>query len=174
MARIRTIKPEFWTSEQVMNCSTNARLLFIGMWNFADDKGRMTASAKKIKAQIFPSDDISYESISVMLSNLSQNDLITLYEHDNVEYIQIDGWSKHQRIDKPQPSKIPDIHGEFDRDYIEQQRMIEDRSKNGLRRKGMEWKGMEGKGRRTAKGRISQDRESREASQPATPDQPNP
>lgn len=34
MARIRTIKPEFWTSEQVMGCAPLARLLFIGLWNF--------------------------------------------------------------------------------------------------------------------------------------------
>jgi len=34
MARIRTIKPEFWTAEQVMELSRDARLLFIGMWNF--------------------------------------------------------------------------------------------------------------------------------------------
>jgi len=39
MARIRTIKPEFWVSEQVGECSPNARLLFIGMWNFCDDRG---------------------------------------------------------------------------------------------------------------------------------------
>lgn len=39
MARIRTIKPEFWTAEQVMELSRDARLLFIGMWNFCDDAG---------------------------------------------------------------------------------------------------------------------------------------
>ena len=39
MARIRTIKPEFWTSEQVVDCSPTARLLFIGLWNFCDDGG---------------------------------------------------------------------------------------------------------------------------------------
>ena len=156
MARIRTIKPEFWTSEQVMECSTTARLMFIGLWNFADDKGRMTASPKKIKAQIFPSDDLSYDNISGMLSELSKNDLITLYEHDNVEYIQIDGWEKHQRIDKPQPSKLPDIHGEYD----QIQRMFEDRSKNIQRRKGMEGKGKESL---AAKGAMVVDRESRDA-----------
>jgi hypothetical protein len=49
MARIRTVKPEFWTSEQVMNCSRDARLLFIGMWNFCDDGGNHPASAKTLK-----------------------------------------------------------------------------------------------------------------------------
>jgi hypothetical protein len=49
MARIRTVKPEFWTSEQVMELSPLARLAFIGMWNFCDDAGVHTASAKRLK-----------------------------------------------------------------------------------------------------------------------------
>ncbi len=44
MARIRSIKTEFWTAEQVMECSPIARLLFIGMWNFCDDGGNHPAT----------------------------------------------------------------------------------------------------------------------------------
>ena len=141
MARIRTIKPEFWTSGQIMECSPITRLLFIGLWNFADDKGRMTANPKKIRAQIFPSDEVTYDNISIMLSELSKNDLITLYEVDNVEYLQIDGWSKHQRIDKPQPSRIPDIHGVIDEPSEIVPRKLSERSKTIHRRNGMEGKG---------------------------------
>lgn len=106
MARIRTIKPEFWTNERVMECSTNARLLFIGMWNFADDLGRLALTPKTIKAQIFPSDDISLNSIRGMVGELSKNGLLLIYEVDGKEYLQIVGW-QHQRIDKPQPGKCP-------------------------------------------------------------------
>ncbi|MEU7656822.1 hypothetical protein AB0C41_32905 [Micromonospora taraxaci] len=79
MARIRSIKPEFWTSEQVMECSMGARLLFIGLWNFADDLGRIGLSAKSIKAQIFPSDDINSDTILGMIQELSNNGLLLLY-----------------------------------------------------------------------------------------------
>lgn len=106
MARIRSIKPDFWTSEQVMECSPNARLMFIGMWNFADDTGRLPHSAKAIKAKIFPSDDISLDSIRGMLRELSVNGLILVYVVEEEEFLQITGW-QHQRIDKPQPSKYP-------------------------------------------------------------------
>lgn len=106
MARIRSIKPEFWTSEQVMECSPNARLLFIGMWNFADDCGRLPCSAKSLKAQIFPSDDISVENIRGMINELSANGLVLIYSVEDKDYLQITGWS-HQRIDKPQPAKYP-------------------------------------------------------------------
>jgi hypothetical protein len=106
MARIRSIKPEFWTSEQVTECSLNARLLFIGLWNFADDLGRMPMSAKSIKAKVFPADDMPLQNVSGMLQELSRNGLILPYEVDGKEYLQITGW-QHQRIDKPQPGKYP-------------------------------------------------------------------
>jgi hypothetical protein len=106
MARIRTIKPEFWTNERVMECSPNARLLFIGMWNFADDLGRLAFAPKTIKAQIFPSDDIGFDVIRGMIQELSTNGLLLVYEVNGKEYLQIVGW-QHQRIDKPQPGKCP-------------------------------------------------------------------
>jgi hypothetical protein len=106
MARIRTIKPEFWTSAQVMECSPMTRLLFIGMWNFADDEGRMVRSAKTLKAQVFPSDPIEVEDIARMVVELAANALIRIYEVEGREFIQITGWH-HQRIDKPHKSKIP-------------------------------------------------------------------
>jgi hypothetical protein len=83
-----------------------ARLLFIGMWNFADDCGRLALSPKTLKAQIMPSDDITGENILGMLKELSSNGLILAYEVDGRKYIQITGW-QHQRIDKPQPGKHP-------------------------------------------------------------------
>jgi hypothetical protein len=47
MARHRVVKPEFFTNEQVVECSTNARLLFVGMWCFCDDGGVHPASASQ-------------------------------------------------------------------------------------------------------------------------------
>lgn len=106
MARIRTIKPEFWTSEQVMDCSTISRLLFIGLWNFCDDAGRIGASPKQIKALVLPGDDFSSEDVRGMIDELSSNGLLIRYVVDGKEYLQVTGWH-HQRIDKAQKSKIP-------------------------------------------------------------------
>ncbi len=99
MARIRTIKPEFWTSEQVMECSTTARLLFIGMWNFCDDAGRHPASSKTLKAEVFPGDDITSDEVGVMLDELEANGLIERYEVAERQYFQVTGWH-HQKIEK--------------------------------------------------------------------------
>jgi hypothetical protein len=106
MARIRSIKPEFWTSEQVVECSAMARLLFIGLWNFCDDAGRHTNSAKQIKAEVFPADDISLDTIRGLILELSKNGLIETYTIEEKELLQVTGWH-HQRIDKPQKAKYP-------------------------------------------------------------------
>lgn len=101
MARIRSIKPEFWSSEQIMECSPMARLMFIGLWNFCDDAGNHVASAKTIKAEIFPGDDISSADVQRMLDELSSNSLIAFYTNDSKDYLHVTGWKKHQKIDKP-------------------------------------------------------------------------
>ena len=115
MARIRTIKPEFWTNEKVMASTRNSRLLFIGLWNYADDAGRLIDSAKTIKAQIFPGDDdVCSEMVRGMLCDLASNGLLQNYEVDGKAYLQITGWD-HQRIDKPRPSKLPPPNSTNDR-----------------------------------------------------------
>lgn len=106
MARIRSIKPEFWTSDQVVECSTNARLLFIGLWNFCDDVGRHTFSVKQIKGLVFPCDDFTYEDVSGWLGELVKNRLIGLYTVEGKQYLLVTGWH-HQKIDKPQQPKFP-------------------------------------------------------------------
>lgn len=111
MARIRTIKPEFWTSAQVIECSPMTRLLFVGLWNFCDDRGRHPASAKQCKAEVFPADDISTDDVRRMIEELAANGLIRLYSVDGVEYLLVTGWH-HQRIDKPQQARYPDPDGD--------------------------------------------------------------
>jgi hypothetical protein len=134
MSRIRTVKPEFWSNEQVMNCSTNARLMFIGLWNFVDDAGRHTLACKQIKALIFPGDDFSSEIVRGWFDELSANGLIQTYIIDDKEYFQVTGWH-HQKIDRPQPSKLPAPPVD-----------VVEHSSND--RAGREGKGEEGKGKK--------------------------
>ena len=101
MARIRTIKPDFWTSEQVVECSHSARLLFIGMLNFADDSGVLPASVQRIRMQVFPGDDVSLESIRAMITEMMNAGLLREYDVAGKVYWLITGFSDHQRIDQP-------------------------------------------------------------------------
>lgn len=101
MGRIRTIKPEFWTSEQIVECSPNARLLFIGMWNFCDDGGNHPASIKSLKMQVFPGDDFSTDQIQGWVEEIIKNRLLVTYEgSDGKQYWHVTGWH-HQKIDRP-------------------------------------------------------------------------
>lgn len=100
MARIRTIKPEFWTSEQVMECSPNTRLVFVGLWNFCDDGGNHPASAKTLKAEVLPGDDITTATVQGYIDELIKVGLIELYEADGKSYWHVTGWH-HQKIDQP-------------------------------------------------------------------------
>ncbi len=89
-----------------MECSTNARLLFIGLWNFCDDAGRHPLAPKQIKALVFPGDDFLSEDVRGMLDELSSNGLIEFYTVEGKEYFHVTGW-QHQKIDRPQSAKYP-------------------------------------------------------------------
>lgn len=101
MARIRTVKPEFWSSEQVMSLSLHARLAFIGLWNFCDDGGNHPASAKTFKAEVFPSDDLSAADVQSLADELLEQALIKQYQVAGKCYWHVTGWKLHQRIDRP-------------------------------------------------------------------------
>jgi hypothetical protein len=62
---------------------------------------------KTLKAQIYPSDDITSADVERLIVELSSNGLILIYSADGKEFISGHGWH-HQKIDKPKPSKFPD------------------------------------------------------------------
>lgn len=104
MARIRTIKPDFWTDEKLTDCSLSARLLFIGTWNFADDSGNLDRSHKQIKARVFPLDNVECETL--LLELIAQGLLIEYAVEDKL-YLHIKGFEKHQLINRPSKPTCP-------------------------------------------------------------------
>lgn len=103
MARIRTVKPEFWVSEQVAECSTSARLTFIGLLNFCDDRGVHPAKPKTLKAEIFPMDDITSIQVEEWIRELIAAGLVREFEagESGERYWHVTGWERHQKIDRP-------------------------------------------------------------------------
>lgn len=100
MARHRVIKPEYFTNEQVVECSTNARLLFVGMWCFCDDGGIHPASAARLKMEVFPADAFGNDQILEWISELKNVGLLESYLFEGKEFWRVTGWH-HQKIDKP-------------------------------------------------------------------------
>ena len=127
MARIRTIKPEFFTSLAVASLELPARLTFIGLWTHCDDLGRCVDEARLIKAALWPLDDRTAADVERDLCALGKVSLIVRYEVGGRRYLAVCGWSEHQRINRPTPSKIPappsprDPHGGLTEDSVRTQ-----------------------------------------------------
>ena len=59
MARMRYIKPEYWTDGAIVALSAWARLFYIGTWNFAVcDAGHLPDDAHGLKLKILPADPV--------------------------------------------------------------------------------------------------------------------
>jgi hypothetical protein len=104
VARIRTIKPEFWIDERVGECSPTTRLLFIATWNFADDNGNLERSAKQLKAQAMPYDSIDCEDLILELVRIG---LLEEYSVNGSKYLHISNFEKHQKIEKKSAARFP-------------------------------------------------------------------
>lgn len=101
MARIRTVKPEFWTSEQIMEITPLARLAFIALWTFSDDNGVHPASYKTLRAEAFAGDEITADVVAELVAEMLRERLLGEFESSGKRYWYVTGWAKHQRIDKP-------------------------------------------------------------------------
>ena len=93
MAKIRGFKPDLWTDEDFVEVSAFARLLWLGMWNYACDNGHLPDKSKQIKMRVLPTDDVN---CAELLRELEVQGLIE----------RADGWltipnlTRHQKPDK--------------------------------------------------------------------------
>ena len=100
MARIRTIKPEFWEDEKLAKLPVYARLLFIGTWNFADDNGALLANPVLMKSHIFPYEDIGISTISEWIDMLVENGMLIRTTYNGKDYLVIRKFLIHQKINR--------------------------------------------------------------------------
>lgn len=109
MARIRTIKPEFFTSEDIVSLSPLARLLYLATWCEADREGRMEWRPFTFKMRYFPADSCDIKSLCQELTDAG---LIVAYG-DGLAYIP--KFSKHQHINPREASShLPEPPPEVD------------------------------------------------------------
>lgn len=101
MARNRTIKPTFWSDVKIGELKRDARLLYIGLWNFADDCGVVSADSRFLKASIFPFDDIRPRDIDDWLKSLETSGMIIPIVYDGKAFYAIPNFGKHQVICRP-------------------------------------------------------------------------
>jgi len=105
VARIRTIKPEFFLHDRLAELSPLHRLLFVGLWTQADRDGRLKDRPRRIKVAVLPYDDAD---VDAMLDDLHRGGFLVRYAVDGDQFIEITGFSKHQSVNVKEPkSTIP-------------------------------------------------------------------
>lgn len=105
MARIRTIKPDFWTDSKVVSVCVEARLLFIGLLNFADDEGFLIDDPLQIAMKVFPSPSDRFD-VGSLIDDLAHVGLVIRGAWHNHAVLWLPGFTEHQRINRPQKSKF--------------------------------------------------------------------
>lgn len=132
MARIRTIKPEFFTSEDITSLTPLARLFYVSLWCESDREGRLEWKPGTFKMRYLPGDSCD---VSELAKELTDKGLIVLYTVDGKQYAEIPTFTEHQVINN---REAPSTHPP--------------RDKNGSRTRAPRVKA-EGKGREGGEGK---------------------
>lgn len=105
MARIRTIKPEFWQDEKLAPLPPLDRLVFLGLISQADDAGRLNDNIRLLNGLLFPDTD---DDCSGSLETLARLGRVLRYTSDSGQrLLQITNWEEHQRVDNPSKYTLP-------------------------------------------------------------------
>lgn len=106
MARIRTIKPEFWKHEDLSALPEITHMLAAALLNHADDEGYFNANPALVKAECLPLRESSV-STHDSLQSLAKVGFIELgVGEDGKRYGRVVKFDEHQRVNRPTPSKI--------------------------------------------------------------------
>lgn len=107
MARKRMVHPDIWTDEKFLSLKNNeARLLFIGMMNFANDEGIFKDEIISIKAQVLPLSNTKLGLIEDYISNMLELRLLEKgHDIDGTKLLRYKNWHTYQKINHATPSK---------------------------------------------------------------------
>ncbi len=113
MARIRTIKPDFFRHEglqelELAHPGEYPMFVFAGLWGHCDKAGRFEWKPRMLKLDILPFLDFD---MAGTLEILERADFVRRYEVDGKTYGVIDSFPDHQRIggkEAQDPEKYPE------------------------------------------------------------------
>lgn len=106
MARIRTIKPEFWKHEDLSDLPADTHMLAGALLSYADDFGYFNANPKLIRAECCPLRELLV-SVPDSLRSLQEIGYIEVGNGDDGKaYGRIVSFTEHQRVSHPTDSKI--------------------------------------------------------------------
>lgn len=101
MARTRSLKPTFFTNEDLGECSPLARLFFAGLWCWADREGYVEDRPRRLRAQILPYDQADGE---LLVQELVDRGLVQRLTVNGEAVLWLPTFLKHQ---DPHPRETP-------------------------------------------------------------------
>lgn len=109
MARIRTIKPEFFRHHELWSAERDSglplRLAYAGLWCVVDRAGRFKWRPAELKIQILPYDEVDFARV---LEALVQYGFVRRYTVDGVAYGVVPSFTRHQVFNvKEKASTLP-------------------------------------------------------------------
>lgn len=144
MARIRTIKPEFWDDQKLAEMGPEVQLLYIGTWNFSDDYGVVKGDPRWLRNKIFPYGSISQQKFDCYLHSLVTLHRLFQFEANGETFLYNPKFIEHQVINKPSKGRNPEPPQELI-DTIPT--LLPECYGNSVPGKGREGKGKERKGK---------------------------
>lgn len=106
MARIRTIKPDFWTDGNMIGLTPFARLFFIGLWNFTlCDRGHLPDDPMGLKLKILPADSV--DPFELVEELLGRGRVTRLSMADGRTFLFVPRFVDHQKLDTRWNSRCP-------------------------------------------------------------------
>lgn len=116
MARIRTVKPDFFRHEglqdlEAANTGSNCMLVFAGLWGHCDKNGVFEWKPRQLKLDILP---FLQFDLNATLALLMGAGFIRKYAVNGREYGVIDSFPEHQRLggkEAQEPAKFPTENG---------------------------------------------------------------
>lgn len=100
--RIRTTRPEYYTSPTVGEMSWDARLVFHDLWSYVEDNGVNYDSARLFKSACMPYDgDHVIDRIEAAFNELEKLGCVIRYERDGHRLLFIPGFRKWQKVPHP-------------------------------------------------------------------------
>lgn len=109
--RIRTIKPEFFSSERIALLSDAAKVTLMGLLCEADDYGVARAHPGLLKGHIWPlADHVTAATVAAHLEEFLEarpRPLIRLFDAEGLTWIHVTGFGEHQTVNRPSKRRNP-------------------------------------------------------------------
>ncbi|MCO5147534.1 MAG: hypothetical protein M9895_15310 [Aquamicrobium sp.] len=145
MARIRTIKPEFFKHEELFDAEVETglplRLAYAGLWTQCDREGRFAWRPRQLKIDILPYDEVDFSRV---LDALATRGFVVKYTCDGRDFGFVLSWRRHQVINNRETASVlpppPEKIEEIDASSTRQSRVAHAGKEEG---KGRERKGKE-------------------------------